>query len=399
LASFNKKCRYRGQQSEQRCCRSGALLLLLSLLLPPAALIAITALVAGFLLPSRKALEAREAVRCQSLARLELTRRLQEFKAAEAKLEPSRPSRHDVDALLKLRTTLRLTEDEIGAVTIERLKGLASVLEFEAAVLADEGRLPTLSGHDAIVAPGACYFVSAATYDKRGDNDPSGSLYLSTDRLIFLATEGLTTADWEKVMSVDEDDHVLRVQRRDRKTPYLFLLPTIGEAMKAQFIARNLLSALHSAAIQSADAALQKPSAAASSTPKPTIDLGSGHGYTIGIVGESYRQTALRNLAGDQLREGKPVRFVATLTPEPENAYDANAVRINADGGEHLGYLSREDALAYRDVLSSVSGQGALAVCQAKLIGGTNAKPSIGVMLDLRDPKDLIAILSNEQAF
>jgi hypothetical protein len=375
----------------------GALLLLLSFRLPaPAAPIAIVSLLVAFLLPSGKRLEARESERCQALARSELNRRRQEFNAAREKLEANGPSVH---ALLTLQTSLGLEDDELGFSTIERLKGLAALFDYEAVAMADGGRLPKIAGHDAIVAPGACHFVSTATYDKRGDNDPSGSLFLSSERLIFVATEGLTTADWDKVMSVEDDERVLRVQRRDRKTPYLFLLPSIGDAMKAKFIARNLVGALTLTSVQPAQALASEPPSKTSHVLETTIDLGTGHGYTIGIVRESYRQTALRAIAGDELREGKLVHFVAMLTREPENIYDPNAIRINAQGGDQLGYLSREDAIAYREVLIAVSAQSAQAVCSAKLVGGTPTKPSIGVVLDLRAPNELVAILQNGQPF
>ena len=79
-------------------------------------------------------------------------------------------------------------------------------------------------------------------------------------------------------------------------------------------------------------------------------DLGSGDGFTVGIVGESYRQGALHDLAGDHLQRGETVDFIVALIPEPANPADANAIRADIQGGSQVGYLSREDAVRYHAV-------------------------------------------------
>ena len=61
------------------------------------------------------------------------------------------------------------------------------------------------------------------------------------------------------------------------------------------------------------------------------------------IVGESYRQDALRAL----WRLGEHSTFRAVLTPENNNSHDANAVRVDINGTQ-VGYLSRETATEYR---------------------------------------------------
>jgi hypothetical protein len=72
--------------------------------------------------------------------------------------------------------------------------------------------------------------------------------------------------------------------------------------------------------------------------------LGSYKGLYVelDIVGESYRQDALR-----QLWTGPETTFDAVMIPESNNPHDRNAVRVEIKA-THVGYLSRETAEAYR---------------------------------------------------
>jgi hypothetical protein len=121
-------------------------------------------------------------------------------------------------------------------------------------------------------------------------------------------------------------------------------------------------------------------------------DLGSGHGFSIAVKGESYRQAALHALAGSRLQRGEQVTFTAALIPEPESTYDTNAIRVHIQGGLQVGYLSREDAVWYRPVFAALAARHLIGVARAKLIGGVLPdKPSIGVLLDMNDPTDLLS--------
>ena len=59
-----------------------------------------------------------------------------------------------------------------------------------------------------------------------------------------------------------------------------------------------------------------------------------------------------------------PVKATATLIPEDDNEYDANAVRVEI-GGRLVGYLSREQAQEYRSAVGTASGRRG-----AKIVGG-----------------------------
>jgi hypothetical protein len=123
-------------------------------------------------------------------------------------------------------------------------------------------------------------------------------------------------------------------------------------------------------------------------------DLGSGDGFSLGIVGESYRQVALHTLDAGRLRRGEAVTFIVDLVPEPDSPYDPNAIRVDIQGGHQVGYLSREDAVSYRPVFLALTALHVIGVARAKLIGGVAGKPSIGVLLDMKQPAELVGALA-----
>lgn len=101
------------------------------------------------------------------------------------------------------------------------------------------------------------------------------------------------------------------------------------------------------------------------------------------VVGEGNRQAALRRVLA---AEGREISVV--LLPEPDNAYDRNAVKVLALIGDgpvepvHVGYLPREDAAAWSPRLSCLP---TAVFVDAMLAGGTDDKPSIGVFVN--DPE------------
>jgi hypothetical protein len=109
------------------------------------------------------------------------------------------------------------------------------------------------------------------------------------------------------------------------------------------------------------------------------------------VVGESRYQDALWSVVGGRCRE--PVRYEtdAVLEPEPDNPYDANAIKVVIDGFV-VGYLSREDAALYRPGLlrlieASPTGRVAL---EASIVGGgprSDGTGFLGAFLD-HDPAD-----------
>jgi len=113
------------------------------------------------------------------------------------------------------------------------------------------------------------------------------------------------------------------------------------------------------------------------------------------VVGESRRQTALRNLSAGRRERYEQVHFTVVLRAEPDNEYDPNAIAVHIQsGGAMVGYLAREDAEAYQQVFLALAECRKSAVCRARLIGGTATKPSFGVMIDLDAPATLLERVS-----
>jgi hypothetical protein len=142
--------------------------------------------------------------------------------------------------VLAKQQTLGLTDLEVATFRTDVLQAIADLLDFEAGC---GGHLPPIAGHEAYVSPDVCYFSGATIYDKRGDNDPSGTLYLTNARAIFASSDGLVTTPWTKVVTATRNGRTVSIQRRDRQTPYLFVCAGYAEAMKADFVARNILAA------------------------------------------------------------------------------------------------------------------------------------------------------------
>lgn len=93
------------------------------------------------------------------------------------------------------------------------------------------------------------------------------------------------------------------------------------------------------------------------------------------VVGESHYQPALQ-----QLLARYPDRAVSVLLqPEPTNPYDSNAVAVlDSASRDTLGYLRRDVA---KDYQAAIAAFGEIE-CPGWLIGGEDAKPTVGVTLD-----------------
>ena len=112
---------------------------------------------------------------------------------------------------------------------------------------------------------------------------------------------------------------------------------------------------------------------------------------TLEVVGESHHQEALWEIVGG--RTSVPVRFetLALLVPNPDNAFDANAIEVRIDG-LLVGHLSRQDAAAYRPGLIRLMqhNEAPLVALHAVVVGGGRRGSGIGnlgVFLD-HDPTD-----------
>jgi len=120
----------------------------------------------------------------------------------------------------------------------------------------------------------------------------------------------------------------------------------------------------------------------------------------VDVVGEGSYQGTIERIGGGRTPDGALYRdHLALLLPEPGNPYDRNAVRVMlrpADGGTagKVGYLSREDAVAYRPVIDRLAGTGKLASAAATISGGWDRggvdRGSFGVRIHLGPPTELM---------
>lgn len=108
--------------------------------------------------------------------------------------------------------------------------------------------------------------------------------------------------------------------------------------------------------------------------------------FAIDVVGESRYQNALEIAAGGRTEDGCEKIVNAVLVLEDSNPHDPKAVHVLI-GGRVCGYLSREDARAYRTQLKKAGHPRITASCKAVIVGGWDRgggdRGHFGVRLDL----------------
>lgn len=106
--------------------------------------------------------------------------------------------------------------------------------------------------------------------------------------------------------------------------------------------------------------------------------------YSFNIVGESYYQEALDEIAGGKKQdESHDLEVLATLGTQNSNPHDSMAVVVTI-GGKCVGYLSREHARWLRGQFNSADT--VLWVVKAKIVGGwfnETGEGHYGVRLDI----------------
>jgi HIRAN domain len=109
------------------------------------------------------------------------------------------------------------------------------------------------------------------------------------------------------------------------------------------------------------------------------IELGRGH-FDQAIVGESHYQHVLRHMKDDAfIAVGDTPIATFLLAREPDNPHDRDAIAVLTDGGDVVGYLSREDALRLQPTLLEHEEREEVPSCTGKLVGDD----IIGVWLNL----------------
>lgn len=122
------------------------------------------------------------------------------------------------------------------------------------------------------------------------------------------------------------------------------------------------------------------------------------------VAGESHYAKEIRGLFGTEYDSaGCELMLTVQLVPEPSNKHDSNAVSVQFNGTT-VGYLPREDAARYVQVLSALVAEGRIPQVTARVWGGD--RPTYGydrrgrpvegtefvgsVRLDLAEPHMLV---------
>jgi hypothetical protein len=111
--------------------------------------------------------------------------------------------------------------------------------------------------------------------------------------------------------------------------------------------------------------------------------------FPVKCVGTSYRARSLEQICGAGKWDGNNLMVTAVLVLEDVNPYDPNAVRIDIEE-KPVGYLSRADAVRYREMLVRRGLPKRRHHCWARITGGWerggNDRGHYGVRLDLQLP-------------
>lgn len=142
--------------------------------------------------------------------------------------------------VLMKQKELDVYDSELGDFG-ERLHATKAMLEFQEVATKNDNQLPRLTEHiDAIRPDDACFFAAPCVYDKRGDNDPSGTLYLTDTRALFRSSAGATPIAWKKVIHIGREGCALHIQREDRQASTIFIMESLKDAMIGELLALNL---------------------------------------------------------------------------------------------------------------------------------------------------------------
>jgi hypothetical protein len=108
--------------------------------------------------------------------------------------------------------------------------------------------------------------------------------------------------------------------------------------------------------------------------------------YQFDIVGESKYQAVLEEICGGRTEESAEHYAEALLYLEDSNPFDNQAVRVDI-AGKTVGYLSRDNARAYRKQLRQLGHSQLVCCCNAVVVGGWRRAHAdeghFGVKLDL----------------
>ena len=144
--------------------------------------------------------------------------------------------------LAPLRTqldALGLPEDDVE-IEREMLDALQDLAELATSVRA--GGLPAVETGHRVVGTDRCHFTAPASMPDEA-SQPSGRLLLTSGRAIFVGGAHGATVPWHSVGEALHVDRDLVLIRSDRDKLYRFRCNTFSDALRAAFLARELMAA------------------------------------------------------------------------------------------------------------------------------------------------------------
>ncbi len=116
------------------------------------------------------------------------------------------------------------------------------------------------------------------------------------------------------------------------------------------------------------------------------VELRGNGEFALEIVGESHFQDALEKICGPRKERGEDLVIDARLILEDENPNDDEAAYVEIHG-KKVGYLTREVARIYRNLIKQAGHPRAISSVKAQIRGGwlkkNGEKGSYGVWLDI----------------
>ena len=235
----------------------------------------------------------------------------------------------------------------------------------------------------------AAYYRATDVSHETARDDDEGQLDIGEKGIFYDGGKRLTIV-WDKILTIGVDRESLIVHPTRGGNPQTFGMRNEREARLAHTVASLIVKQRATTAVP---ATRRKRAAPPAVTPPderslPALDIGSAAGpCNFNIVGESNYQGRLRNIS----MSGRS--FTAVLMPEPTNAFDPHAIRVVAEGGDTIGYLSKEDAVHYAPVFELLTQHNRVGACRAQLTGGVGEKRTFGVLLNLRELDDLLIFI------
>ncbi|MFL6280801.1 MAG: hypothetical protein ACJ731_11865 [Vicinamibacterales bacterium] len=147
----------------------------------------------------------------------------------------------DVMGLADELESFALPEDEIE---IEREMLQALIEREELAARIDQSGLPRVETGHRVVRGEPCHYSEPASMPDE-PAQPGGRLLLTAARAIFIGGGKPQTAAWHTITAALHSERDVVLVKHDREHSYRFRCNTYGDALRAAFIARELLHRRH----------------------------------------------------------------------------------------------------------------------------------------------------------